>query len=215
MFKKFSEESLIEAGCDEAGRGCLAGPVFAGAVILPDGFEHSLLNDSKQMTRENRDLLRGIIEKEAVCWSVAQVDHKQIDAVNILNASIKAMHKAISRLKKKPDLLLIDGNRFKKYKSIMHQCIIQGDGLYYSIAAASVLAKTHRDEYMLKLHKRYPVYGWDTNKAYATEFHRNAILEHGQSPFHRKSFRLKPEQYKLELDFLTQAEVTGDSIMVG
>lgn len=201
MLKQFAVGGITEAGCDEAGRGCLAGPVFAAAVILREDFSHPLLNDSKQMNEENRNLLRGIIEKEAVGWAVARVDHKVIDTVNILNASIKAMHKAISKLPVKPELLLIDGNRFKKYKSIRHECVIKGDGIYTSIAAASVLAKTHRDEYMQVLHKRYPQYGWNTNKAYATEFHRSALVTFGETPFHRKSFRLRYDQLSLEFEY--------------
>jgi len=201
MLKPFYQQDTLEAGCDEAGRGCLAGPVFAAAVILPVGFRHPLLNDSKQMPAADRDLLREIIEKEAISWAVSQVDHTVIDSINILNASIKAMHQALNGLKVKPNLLLIDGNRFKKYKSVKHICVVQGDGIYMSIAAASVLAKTHRDEYMLGLHNQYPHYGWNTNKAYATAFHRQALAEHGESPYHRRSFRLRPEQYKLELEF--------------
>lgn len=190
----YFQQDLIEAGCDEAGRGCLAGSVFAAAVILPVDFFHPDLNDSKQINEAKRDMLRPIIEKEAIAWSVASVNPAEIDTINILNASILAMHKALDGLKKKPGLLLIDGNRFHKYKRIPHKCIIGGDGLYASIAAASVLAKTYRDEYMEQLHAEFPVYGWDQNKGYGTIKHRKALLEHGPSPFHRLSFRLhKPE----------------------
>lgn len=190
----YFQQDLIEAGCDEAGRGCLAGSVFAAAVILPVDFFHPDLNDSKQINEAKRDKLRPIIEKEAIAWSVASVNPAEIDTINILNASILAMHKALDGLKKKPGLLLIDGNRFHKYKRIPHKCIIGGDGLYASIAAASVLAKTYRDEYMEQLHTEFPVYGWDQNKGYGTIKHRKALLEHGPSPFHRLSFRLhKPE----------------------
>ena len=191
---KYFQQDLIEAGCDEAGRGCLAGSVFAAAVILPSDFFHPDLNDSKQINEAKRDKLRPIIEKEAIAWSVASVNPVEIDTINILNASILAMHKALDGLKKKPGLLLIDGNRFYKYKRIPHKCIIGGDGLYASIAAASVLAKTYRDAYMEQLHAEFPVYGWDQNKGYGTVKHRKALLEHGPSPFHRLSFRLhKPE----------------------
>ena len=190
----YFQQDLIEAGCDEAGRGCLAGSVFAAAVILPSDFFHPDLNDSKQINEAKRDKLRPIIEKEAIAWSVASVNPAEIDTINILNASILAMHKALDGLKKKPGLLLIDGNRFHKYKRIPHKCIIGGDGLYASIAAASVLAKTYRDEYMEQLHAEFPVYGWDQNKGYGTIKHRKALLEHGPSPVHRLSFRLhKPE----------------------
>ena len=190
----YFQQDLIEAGCDEAGRGCLAGSVFAAAVILPSDFFHPDLNDSKQINEAKRDKLRPIIEKEAIAWSVASVNPAEIDTINILNASILAMHKALDGLKKKPGLLLIDGNRFHKSKRIPHKCIIGGDGLYASIAAASVLAKTYRDEYMEQLHAEFPVYGWDQNKGYGTIKHRKALLEHGPSPFHRLSFRLhKPE----------------------
>jgi len=191
---KYFQQDLIEAGCDEAGRGCLAGSVFAAAVILPSDFFHPDLNDSKQINEAKRDKLRPIIEKEAIAWSVASVNPVEIDTINILNASILAMHKALDGLKKKPGLLLIDGNRFYKYKRIPHKCIIGGDGLYASIAAASVLAKTYRDAYMEQLHAEFPVYGWDQNKGYGTVKHRKALLENGPSPFHRLSFRLhKPE----------------------
>lgn len=187
----FHSDDLLEAGCDEAGRGCLAGPVFAAAVILPKGFEHPLLNDSKQLKESDRDILRPIIEKEALAWSVANIDHLEIDKINILNASFKAMHMAIAALSTTPELLLIDGNRFTPFLGISHQCIIQGDGLYTSIAAASILAKTHRDEYMMQLHQQYPHYGWDKNKGYGTIQHRKQMTLHGVSPHHRKTFKWK------------------------
>ncbi len=200
MLEKYFDYSLIEAGCDEAGRGCLAGPVFAAAVILSKDFENELLNDSKQLSEKQRNYLRPIIEKEAIAWAVGLVDNKEIDKINILNASFLAMHRAIQKLKIKPELLLIDGNRFNKYKKIPHHCIIQGDGKYLSIAAASILAKTHRDEYMHKLHLEFPYYGWANNKAYATLEHRDAIALQGTSPYHRISFRLLPDQLELPFD---------------
>lgn len=178
----------IEAGCDEAGRGCLAGPVFAAAVILPPDFFHPLLNDSKQVVEETRNELRIFIEKNAIAYSVAQVDHEEIDRINILKASFKAMHLALDKLKKRPKLLLIDGNRFVKYRRTPHECIIKGDGIYASIAAASILAKTHRDEFMKNLHFEYPQYRWITNKGYGTGEHRQAIAVHGPSPYHRRTF---------------------------
>lgn len=180
----------MEAGVDEAGRGCFAGPVFAAAVILPKSFFHPLLNDSKKLTAHQREELRPIIEKESISWSVASVDNNEIDRINILQASYKAMHLAIRRLKRKPELLLIDGNRFKPYQTIPCQCIIKGDGTYASIAAASILAKTHRDEYMFQLHHEYSVYGWNANKGYGTAAHRMAIQQYGLCPYHRKSFKM-------------------------
>jgi ribonuclease HII len=189
----------IEAGCDEAGRGCLAGPVFAAAVILPKDFSHPLLNDSKQLSEKQRYEARTIVEAEAEAWAVAQVDPREIDEINILNASFLAMHRSVDQLKIKPELLLIDGNRFKPYLDIPHECIIKGDGKYLSIAAASILAKTYRDDFMKKIAVDYPVYGWDGNKGYPTKTHRLAIQEHGATPHHRQSFRLLPqaEQGKL------------------
>ena len=178
----------MEAGCDEAGRGCLAGPVFAAAVIVPPDFYHPLLNDSKLVPEETRYDLRRFIQRNAICYSVAQVDHEEIDRINILKASFKAMHIALDNLKKRPRLLLIDGNRFTKYKRLKHECIIRGDGIYSSIAAASILAKTYRDDFMKNLHEDYPVYKWNTNKGYGTPEHRMAIAQHGPSPFHRRSF---------------------------
>lgn len=199
MLKKYFDKILIEAGCDEAGRGCLAGPVFAAAVILPKKFKNSILDDSKKLSDQQRKLLRPIIEQEAISWAVAEVSAKEIDKINILNASFWAMHRALDQLKILPESLLIDGNRFKKYKTIPHHCIIEGDGKYMSIAAASILAKTYRDDYMERLHEQFPDYDWMNNKAYATEKHREAIIKYGITEHHRKSFRLMPDQ--LEFDF--------------
>ena len=197
MLKSFYQKELIEAGCDEAGRGSFAGPVFAAAVILPSGFSHPLLNDSKQVPEKQRYELRAIIEAEAISYGVASVDNNEIDHINILKASFKAMHIAIDQLKQKPQLLLVDGNRFMKYKRTPHYCIIKGDGLYASIAAASILAKTHRDEFMLRLHEEFPQYSWHTNKGYGTAEHRKAIEEYGFCKYHRKSFRLLPDMINL------------------
>ena len=197
MLQPYYQDKKTEAGCDEAGRGCLAGPVFAAAVILPKKFSHPLLNDSKQVTEANRNILRQVIEEKALAFAVAQVDHEEIDRINILKASFKAMHLALDQLTKKPGLLLIDGNRFVPYNKIPHQCIIHGDALYRSIAAASILAKTYRDEYMLQLHEEFPQYGWDKNKGYGTAVHRKAIIEHGPCVYHRKSFTLIPPQLDL------------------
>lgn len=190
MLLPYLQIDLIEAGLDEAGRGCYAGPVFAAAVILPVGFNHPLLNDSKQLKEKERDLLRPIIEKESLAFAVAAVDNNEIDAINILQASYKAMHLSIDKLSTTPGLLLIDGNRFKTYKNLPHQCIIKGDGKYTSIAAASILAKTYRDEYMQQLHHQFPYYGWKHNKGYGTAIHREAIANHGICPYHRKSFNI-------------------------
>lgn len=192
--------NCIEAGCDEAGRGCLAGPVFAAAVILPDNFSNQLLNDSKQLTEKQREKLRPIIEQEALACAVAQVDNHEIDRINILNASILAMHKALDALSMRPEHIIIDGNRFKQYHDIPHLCIVKGDGKYMSIAAASILAKTHRDEYMQKIHQEYPNYNWQKNKGYPTRDHRNAIAQFGITNYHRSSFNLIDKQYKLEFD---------------
>lgn len=191
------QEEFLEAGCDEAGRGCLAGPVFAAAVILPRGFILDGLNDSKQLTHEQRDILRPIIEKEALAWAVASCDHEEIDRINILNASFLAMHRAIEKLHTQPKYLVIDGNRFKAYPQIPHSCIIKGDGKYLNIAAASILAKTHRDEYMANLHIEYPHYNWQQNKGYPTIAHRRAVIEIGLSPFHRKTFNVSDPQLEL------------------
>ena len=190
MLLPFFHNKFSEAGIDEAGRGCFAGPVFAAAVILPKSFHHPILNDSKQMNREERELLRPIIERESISYAVAQVDNDEIDRINILQASFKAMHMALEKLNSQPELLLIDGNCFKKYKDYPHRCFIKGDGIYSSIAAASVLAKTYRDDYMQKLHKKYNMYAWHTNKGYGTAEHRSAIQIHGLSEYHRKSFNI-------------------------
>jgi ribonuclease HII len=190
---------LHEAGCDEAGRGCLAGPVFAAAVILPDHYQNPLLNDSKKLSARRRILLRPVIEHDALAWSVAWVDNEKIDEVNILRASIMAMHMALDKLGIIPEHILVDGNRFFPYRNIRHTCIVRGDGLYASIAAASVLAKTWRDEYMIGLHNDFPSYRWDKNKGYPTQEHRWAIHKFGISPYHRKSFSLFDEQLELFL----------------
>lgn len=194
----FYQETLTEAGCDEAGRGCLAGPVFAAAVILPRDFRHPLLNDSKQLKESQRDELRVVIEQQAIAYAVASIDNEEIDRINILKASFKAMHEALARLLIKPQLLLIDGNRFNPYGNIPHTCVIQGDGIYASIAAASILAKTYRDEYMQQLHEQFPQYGWKENKGYPTRYHRDAIRTHGDTPYHRRTFRLLPDQLSLD-----------------
>ena len=187
----FSDKGLVEAGCDEAGRGCLAGPVFAAAVILPPDYKNPILNDSKQLSVLKREKLRVEIEREALQWHVARVSAAEIDRINILNASFMAMHLAIAQLNPLPALLLIDGNRFTPYSGIDHHCIVKGDGIYMSIAAASILAKTHRDEFMQQLHAEYPIYGWDRNMGYPTQMHRKAVLTHGLSPWHRLSFKIK------------------------
>lgn len=199
MLKKFLDKTLIEAGCDEAGRGCLAGPVYAAAVILPKKFRHELLNDSKKLNDKQRKYLRPIIEEHAVAYAVGIVSTQEIDEINILNASFLAMHRAIDQLKTVPQSLLIDGNRFNRYKNIPHHCIIEGDGKYMSIAAASILAKTYRDDHMDELHEQFPHYDWKNNRAYATLKHRNAIIEHGITEHHRKSFTLLPQQLELIL----------------
>jgi ribonuclease HII len=198
MLKVSFSNLLLEAGCDEAGRGCLCGPVYAATVILPTDFKNEILNDSKKLSKTQRDSLRKIIEKEALCWAVGIVDNPAIDEINILNASILAMHKALDKLSMKPQFIIVDGNRFKPYHNIPFQCIIKGDSQYLSIAAASVLAKTHRDELMEKLHSQYPDYGWNKNKGYPTLQHRRAILKSGITPYHRKSFKMS-EQLKLNL----------------
>ncbi|MDP1623071.1 MAG: ribonuclease HII [Bacteroidales bacterium] len=190
MLLSYYSENLLEAGCDEAGRGCLAGPVYAAAVVLPRDFTDNILTDSKQLTEKQRDRLRPIIETYAIAWAVAKVDATTIDDINILNASILAMHLAVKQLTNKPQLLLIDGNRFKPFPGIPHQCIVKGDEKYLSIAAASVLAKTHRDEFMLRIHHEYPIYCWKTNKGYPSKQHRRIVAEHGISPYHRKTFRI-------------------------
>lgn len=195
--KAYYHKEGIEAGCDEAGRGCLAGPVFAAAVILPKRWKHKLLNDSKKLNRDQRLELREVIEKKAISYAVSKLTHKEIDRYNILQASIKAMHKAIAQLDTQPTRLLIDGNKFTPHPHIPHHCIIQGDGIYASIAAASILAKTYRDEYMEGLHAKFPHYSWDSNKGYPTKAHREALVAHGACEYHRKSFRLYPDQSEI------------------
>lgn len=186
----FMQKGVIEVGCDEAGRGCLSGPVFAAAVILPTNFKCDSLNDSKQLSEKTRNELRTIIENKAIAFAVAHCTPQEIDKINILWASVKAMHRAIAKLKATPQHILVDGNRFKPYKEIPHTCVVKGDSKFMSIAAASVLAKTHRDEHMKKLHNDYPQYDWDKNKGYPTRAHRKAIKEFGITPYHRKSFNL-------------------------
>lgn len=194
----FFRNNVVEAGCDEAGRGCLAGPVHAAAVILPHDFYNPLLNDSKQLTEKQRYELRPVIEREALAWAVGIVSNQEVDEINVLNASYLAMHRAIAQLKTRPEHLIIDGNRFKKFEDILHTCIVKGDGKYFSIAAASVLAKTYRDDFMQKIDLEYPQYGWSKNKGYPTIAHRDAIALHGTSPYHRLSFRLLSTQLKLD-----------------
>lgn len=193
------KEGRIEAGCDEAGRGCLAGPVFAAAVILPSDFASDLLNDSKKLSEKQRDLLRPLIEEQALAFGVGVVSNREVDEINVLNASFLAMHRAVEQLSLKPEHLLIDGNRFRAYPEITHDCIIKGDGKFLSIAAASILAKTYRDEYMTRLHEEFPEYQWLKNKGYPTKAHREAIRKQGTTPHHRLSFRLLDEQLKLDL----------------
>ena len=197
MLRSYFSRKHVEAGCDEAGRGCLAGPVVAAAVVLPKRYRHSLLNDSKQLSRVEREALRLDIERDALAWAVAEVCNNEIDSINILKASFLAMHNAIVQLKVTPSLLLIDGNRFTPYQGIPHECIIKGDGKFLSIAAASILAKTYRDDLMTGLASRYPGYGWETNMGYPTEAHRDGIRKLGITPFHRKTFQLLPAQMEL------------------
>lgn len=199
MLQQYLNKGVIEAGCDEAGRGCLAGPVFAAAVILPEDFRNELLNDSKQLNEKQRYELRPVIEREALAWAVGIVDNHEIDKINILRASIEAMHRAIRQLKIRPEALLIDGNRFYPFEDIPHTTIVKGDGKMMSIAAASVLAKTYRDDFMTQIHNEFPVYNWAVNKGYPTKDHRAAIAQHGVTPYHRMSFRLLPEPKQLEL----------------
>lgn len=198
MLLPYFEANRIEAGCDEAGRGCLAGSVYAAAVILPPDFQNEELNDSKQLSEKKRYLLRPIIEREAIAWAVGIVTPEEIDSINILKASFLAMHRAIEQLTVKPEHLLIDGNRFTPYPDISHTTVIKGDGKYLSIAAASILAKTYRDDYMNSLAAEYPAYHWTENKGYPTKAHREAIRESGSTPYHRKTFTLLPEQLKLQ-----------------
>jgi len=211
LSRRFSEYRL-EAGTDEAGRGCLAGPVTAAAVLLPDSFEHELLNDSKQLTEKCRETLRPFIEANAICYAVTHLDHAVVDEINILNASIRAMQESVAKLHTRPDFLIVDGNRFKAIKNVPHSCIVQGDALYMSIAAASILAKTYRDEYMTQLHEEFPMYNWKQNKGYATAEHREAIKKYGVSKYHRLSFRLFPEQ--LALDFEEDLSFPGVRLQI-
>lgn len=199
MLRSTYQSKLQEAGCDEAGRGCLAGPVFAAAVVLPKRFKHPLLNDSKLMTADDRYQLRDYIQRKAIAWAVASVDHEEIDRINILRASFKAMHLALDQLSTSPELILVDGHMFTPYRNIPHKCMIKGDATFASIAAASVLAKTYRDDFMIKLHEQYPGYGWLTNKGYGTPEHRKAIEYHGLTPLHRRSFHINSLQ--LDLSF--------------
>lgn len=192
-------KNLIEVGCDEAGRGCLAGPVFAAAVILPKNFTHEILTDSKKLSEKKREMLRPEIEKFAIDFAVASVSHEEIDKINILNASILAMHRAINMLKTKPEFIIVDGNKFKNYANIPHKCIVKGDSKYFSISAASVLAKTYRDEFMQIIANEFPQYGWEKNKGYPTLLHRTAVQQFGLTKYHRKTFNTKPKNYKLEL----------------
>lgn len=198
MLKPYHTIGVTEAGCDEAGRGCLAGPVVAAAVILPFQFRNPVLDDSKKLSAKTRNELREVIEKEAVTFGVGFVNEKEIDRINILNASFLAMHRAIEKLDPKPQCLLVDGNRFKPFGEIQHYCIIKGDAIFSSIAAASILAKTHRDEYMQNLHQENPDYGWKSNKGYPTRAHRLALLKHGPTEYHRRSFRLLDDQMIIE-----------------
>jgi len=190
---------LLEAGTDEAGRGCLSGPVVAAAVILPKDFTHPFLNDSKQLSEKKRDILKPIIEKNAIAFGVSFVWQAEVDKINVLQASITGMHRAIEMLKVEPEFIIVDGNKFKDYKKIPHETIVKGDAKYLSIAAASVLAKTYRDAYMAKIHQEFPMYNWQKNKGYPTKEHRNAIKEFGATDYHRKTFKLLPEQIKLDL----------------
>lgn len=203
MLLPYYREGIIEAGCDEAGRGCLAGPVYAAAVILPPDYHNDLLNDSKQLSEKRRNELRAIIERDAVSWAVGIVDNQEIDQINILNASILAMHRALDQLTVCPQEIIVDGNRFRPYRDIPHTTIVKGDGKYMSIAAASILAKTHRDECMLALHQQYPQYHWDSNKGYPAPVHRQAIRLHGTTPYHRLTFQLLPPE-QMMLDFGTE-----------
>lgn len=200
MLKPYLHKELIEVGCDEAGRGCLAGPVYAAAVILPSDFTNDLLNDSKQLTEKQRYQLRDVIEREAVAWAVGVVTNEEIDKINILRASILAMHRAVAQLKVRPQHLLIDGNRFSPYEDIPHTTVVKGDATYMSIAAASILAKTYRDDFMLKIHQEFPQYHWDSNKGYPAPIHREAIRQYGTTPYHRMTFNLLGTK-QLELDF--------------
>lgn len=199
MLKLNFSGNTLEAGTDEAGRGCLSGPVVAAAVILPKNFKHDLLNDSKQLSEKKRQELRPYIEEHALAYGVAFVSHEEVDEINVLQASITGMHRSIEQLSIQPKFIIVDGNKFKPYKEIPHETIVKGDAKYMSIAAASVLAKTYRDDYMEKIHKEHPQYNWKKNKGYPTKEHRNAIREFGTTQYHRKTFKLLPEQFKLKL----------------
>ncbi|HRT47760.1 MAG TPA: ribonuclease HII [Bacteroidales bacterium] len=198
MLKPYLYRNLQEAGCDEAGRGCLAGPVVAAAVILPKKYRNPLINDSKKLSSKTRALLKDEITSVALAWNVAFVDNKEIDRTNIMRAAIKAMHLALDGLSQNPEFILVDGNVFYPYRNIKHETVVHGDSLFMSIASASILAKVFRDEYMMKIHEEFPVYGWNRNKGYATSYHRNAILKYGISPYHRKSFNLFERQLKID-----------------
>lgn len=211
MLKPFYQDILLEAGCDEAGRGCYAGPVFAAAVILPPDFAHPDLNDSKQVPVEKREELKKFIKENAISYSIAMVDNDEIDQINILQASFKAVHLALDKLKKRPKFILMDGNRFKQYKKIKHECIIKGDGIYASIAAASILAKTARDAYMKKLHKEFPHYNWKSNKGYGTPEHRAAIDVHGLCKYHRHSFNIMNMQMSMFDEDAFSEAIVGDT----
>lgn len=201
MLEPYYHSGVIEAGCDEAGRGCLAGPVYAAAVIMPPDFSNEILNDSKQLTEKKRYQLREIIEREALAWAVGVVDNHEIDEINILRASILAMHRALDQLKVRPDEIIVDGNRFYKYQELPYTTIVKGDGKYMSIAAASILAKTYRDDFMQKIHKEYPMYHWDKNKGYPAKVHRDAIRQYGTTPYHRMTYNLLGDSQQLEFDF--------------
>ena len=201
MLLPFYKEGVAEAGCDEAGRGCLAGPVFAAAVVLPPDFKNEMLNDSKQLTEKKRYLLREVIEREALAWAVGIVDNKEIDQINILNSSILAMHRALDQLTVRPENIIVDGNRWKPYRDVPATTIVKGDGKYLSIAAASILAKTYRDDFMLRIHEEFPQYHWNKNKGYPAKVHREAIRQFGTTPYHRRSFNLLGNTQQLEFDF--------------
>ena len=200
MLKPYLQKDRIEAGCDEAGRGCLAGPVFAASVVLPQDFQNDVLNDSKQLSERQRYQLREVIQREALAWAVGVVTNEEIDQINILRASILAMHRAVAQLQVRPQHLLVDGNRFMPYEDIPHTTVVKGDATYMSIAAASILAKTYRDDFMLRIHKEYPQYHWDRNKGYPAPAHREAIRQHGATPYHRMTFNLLGSK-QLELEF--------------
>lgn len=201
MLESYFKKGVVEAGCDEAGRGCLAGPVYAAAVILPPDFHHEMLNDSKQLSEKKRYLLREVIQKEAIAWAVGIVDNQEIDKLNILRSSILAMHRALDDLKTRPEEIIVDGNRFYPYRDLPHTTIVKGDGKYLSIAAASILAKTYRDDFMLQIHQQYPMYQWNKNKGYPSKEHRQAIREYGTCPYHRLTFNLLGDSAQMEFDF--------------